>query len=99
MNLQKPTRIVSRKIRESARGEQCSIRYPGCDGGTDTTVLAHLNSKWKGVGNKSPDIFGVYACHFCHQKLDSGRIPASEQLQALMETQMKLYRKGLIECK
>lgn len=106
----KPTKIVSKKLRDSARGESCSLRIPGiCNGNRETTVLAHLNSNRKGTGNKSPDIFAVYACSSCHDWLD-GRIPkdldplhgrskAVEQLRALMETWLKFHDKDLIEIK
>lgn len=91
----KPQKIVSKKIRRSAQGESCTLRYPGCKG-SEGVVFCHINSRWKGVGNKSPDLFGVYGCWHCHSKLDEGRIPASEQLRALQETQMRLYSKNLI---
>lgn len=97
--LTKTPTIKSKKIRQSAKDETCTIRYPGCTGGGEDTVFCHINSRWKGMGNKSPDLFGVYGCYHCHRKLDEGRIPASEQLKALQETQMRLYQKGLIEVK
>ena len=97
MKFPKPIKIVSKKIRNSAKDENCTIRYPGCSNDTSTTVLAHLNSRYKGMGNKSPDILAVYACDFCHKKLDASRVPASEQLKALQETLIKLYEKGLIK--
>ncbi|HSH24979.1 MAG TPA: nuclease domain-containing protein [Massilibacterium sp.] len=100
MKFPKTPKIVSKKIRASAKGENCTIRYPGCNNQTETTVFAHLNSRWKGMGNKSPDLFGVYACDFCHRKLDvEKRVPVVEELKALQETQMRLYQKGLIKIK
>lgn len=105
----KPTKIVSKKLRDSARGESCSLRIPGiCNGNRETTVLAHLNSNRKGTGNKSPDIFAVYACSSCHDWLDGRVIQGlghrsaggySAKLRALMETQIKLHEKGLIKIK
>ena len=89
-------KIVSKKIRASARGENCTIRYPGCRNDRETVVLCHLNSKWKGTGNKSPDLFGVYACHYCHGHLDHEFVEDYDKLRALQETQMRLYKKGLI---
>ena len=86
-------KIVSKKIRASARDENCTLRINCMPG---TTVFAHLNSRWKGVGNKSPDLFGVHACYACHILLDSGRVSAEDKLRALQETQMRLYEKGLI---
>ena len=40
---QKQPPLVSRPVlRQSARGETCTLRLPGCHGGTETTILAHL---------------------------------------------------------
>lgn len=84
------------KIRESARGESCSLRVSSrCQDG-ETVVLCHLNSNYRGVGFKSPDIWGVYGCFSCHQMLDAGRVDCRDQLRALQETQKKLLDKGLI---
>jgi hypothetical protein len=93
-------KIVSKKVRASARGEYCTLRIPGhCGRGNETVVFAHLNSSYKGVGNKSPDLFGVYACHGCHTLLDSGKVSYEDQLRAMQETQIKLYHKQLIQVK
>lgn len=61
------------KITESARGEMCQVRIPGvCNGNPETTVWAHANGSaaGKGIGMKSPDILGAYACSFCHDEYD-----------------------------
>ena len=100
MNFNKPTKIVSKKIRKSAKNEVCSLRIPNvCNGKSDTTVFAHLNTRFKGVANKSPDLFGVYACSDCHSHLDQNLVNKEDQLRGLVETQMKLYMKGLIKVK
>ncbi len=91
----KPETIKNNAIRGSARGENCALRIiPGCN--PDTVVAAHLNSNYKGMGNKSPDIFVVYACMRCHALLDAGKVHPKIQLRALQETQYKLMQKGLI---
>lgn len=95
--LSKSPVIKSKKIRASAKGETCTVRHVGGCASDDTVVFAHLNSRWKGVGNKSPDLFGVFACQFCHQRLDSGDVDFEDQLRALQETQLRLYQKGLIK--
>lgn len=92
----KPQKIKSKKIRDSAESETCTIREQGCAHNTGV-VFAHINSKFKGMGNKSPDIFGCYACHKCHTLLDSGGIMVEDQLRAMQETQMRLYEKGLLQ--
>ena len=99
MKLQKPNKIISKKIRASAKDEDCTIRNTLSCAYNNTVVFAHLNSKNKGMGNKSPDLFGVYACISCHMDLDSGKVSYEDQLRALQETQIKLYEKGLIQIK
>ena len=91
----KPTKIVSKKIRASAKFENCTLRVD-CRN-HNSVVFAHLNTNFKGIGNKSPDLFGVYACDVCHILLDSGQVDYQDQLRALTETQMRLYEKGLIK--
>jgi hypothetical protein len=66
---QKHPPLVSKKLRNSARGQPCLVRLPGiCKSRTDTTVLAHLNGG--GMGAKKSDIFGAFACHECHSEID-----------------------------
>lgn len=95
------------KIRESAHLEDCALRIHGAAGcaGVETTVLAHLPSVDKGMGYKSPNWWGVYACRTCHDIID-GRAGAASLLpddaaphllRALYETQKKLFAKGLIK--
>lgn len=84
------------KITKSAKGEACSLRVsPNCQDG-ETVVFCHLNSNYRGIGIKSPDIFGVYGCYHCHVMLDASKVDYQDQLRALQETQMKLVSKGLL---
>ena len=84
------------KIRKSARNEDCSLRVSSkCQDG-ETVVLCHINSNRKGVGMKSPDIFGLYGCFWCHQRLDAGLVDDSDTMRAWQETLGKLLDKGLI---
>jgi len=107
--------MISQNIRDSARGETCTIQAVGiCQGGTETTVLAHLPSEWKGMGNKSPDLgSAVYACYGCHLWLDGSKLATWADddyceaqnhrdwymLRALQRTLMRLYEKGIITIK
>lgn len=60
------------RMRELARGEECTLRFPGgaCD--PATVVLAHPNSleEMKGMGYKGNDSAGVFACSRCHKIID-----------------------------
>ena len=91
--------MKSKKIRDSARGESCSLRASLLCQDDETVVACHLNSNFRGTGLKSPDIFVVYACAACHNLLDSSKVSSKDQLRALQETLMKVYHKGLITVK
>lgn len=61
-------------IRNSARGRDCTVRLPGCNGDPATTVLAHYRLAGTcGIGIKPPDVNGAFACSYCHDVCD-GRI-------------------------
>ena len=93
--------LRSKKIKNSARDEDCSLRLGECSS-PETVILAHIG-KSRGVGIKCSDYFAVYACSTCHDIID-GRAKSqftkdelnSEKLRALEETQGKLVNKGLM---
>lgn len=96
----------NKKITQSAKGENCTIRLPLiCNSNNETTVLAHLNGIrfGHGVARKVSDIHAAYACSACHDAVD-GRIKTSYSqdyikrafLEGVIETQIKLERKGLL---
>lgn len=59
------------RLRKLAEGQPCAVRFHGCDGGGETTVLAHIRRAGiAGVGQKPPDLCGVYACAPCHSLID-----------------------------
>jgi len=89
------------KIRNSARGEDCSLRLGHCSS-PETVMLAHIG-KNRGMGIKCADYFAVYACHNCHNVIDgvvfhwmAPMEMEAEKLRALEETQDKLFAKGLL---
>ena len=95
---------MSKKVRNSARDEDCSLRLGMCSG-AETVVLAHIGRN-RGMGIKCGDHFAVYACSNCHDFID-GRVNyphididlEHEKLRALEETQLKLISKGLMVVK
>ena len=94
--------VKSQKLRDSAKGESCTLRLPGCGFDDGTVVLCHLPCGQKGVGLKSPDNMAVYACHHCHTVIDGSRrweVEAADYLRALAETQLAFIRKGLMTIK
>jgi len=59
------------KLRESAKGQACTLNIVGvCNYNEETTVLAHLPSEFKGMGNKSPDYCAAFCCSNCHDAID-----------------------------
>ena len=61
-----------KKLRKSAKGQPCHLRIPGiCNHNPETTVLAHINRGGiSGMGQKPPDICGVFSCSSCHDEID-----------------------------
>ena len=93
------------KLRDSARGEDCTLQiHPYCNGNPETVVLCHLPSG-SGMGQKSPDWFAVYGCSSCHDIID-GRAQADAHIKmaihqimmdALFRTWQRMIEKGLIK--
>jgi cytochrome c553 len=69
----KSKRWESKKWREAAKGQDCTMNLPCCNHNTETTVLAHRNGA--GMGMRSPDHDAVDACARCHDAID-GRGPS-----------------------
>ncbi|ASM53667.1 hypothetical protein PNIG_a1518 [Pseudoalteromonas nigrifaciens] len=95
--------VISKKIRNSARGQECQVRIPGvCNGNNETVILAHVG-KGSGMGQKCDDIHATYACSACHDVID-GRVrigdPRINRLyayDAMVRTQKLLLEQELIK--
>ena len=69
MQKRKPIRL--QKIRDSARGQDCTVSSPWCNRNPETVVFAHYGEPGeKGMGLKPDDTSGAYACSACHDALD-----------------------------
>lgn len=76
----------SKTLRDSARGQCCTLQVPGiCNGNPETTVLCHLPSRSHGMGYKSDDYWAVFGCSSCHDVID-GRVPFDWRSGELEET-------------
>jgi hypothetical protein len=64
----KPTRWKSKKYRDAARDQNCTMRLPGCRNDTATTVLAHENGA--GMATKASDHNAADMCSHCHAIFD-----------------------------
>lgn len=61
--------IQSKKIRNAAKGEACTLNVAGvCNYSEDTVVFAHFPSEI--AGYKSTDLSGGFACSNCHDWID-----------------------------
>ncbi len=95
--------VISKKIRNSARGQECQVRMPGvCNRNNETVILAHVG-KGSGMGQKCDDIHATYACSACHDVID-GRVrigdPRINRLyayDAMVRTQKLLLEQELIK--
>lgn len=106
-----PAKIEHRKvqaIRDSARGEECTVRIVGaCNSRPDTVVWSHVPSLVgdRGMGMKALDVCGAYACAACHDVVDGRRgLPPGASLTSVlldwhmghMRSLVLLARKGLL---
>ncbi len=95
-------------IRDSARGEECTVRIPGvCNHDPATSVWSHANfgAADKGGAIKAFDLCGAVACSACHDVVD-GRAkppPGYSREQVLLDwmfghlrSLVRLRQKGLV---
>lgn len=62
--------LTSKKLRNSARGQDCQVRVPGiCNHNPETTVLAHVGTG-AGMGMKTNDFEAAFCCSACHDAID-----------------------------
>jgi hypothetical protein len=70
--------MKNKKLRDSAKHQQCTMKVAGvCRDNYETVVLAHVNTEGGCMGGKSPDYSACFACVDCHQWLD--RMEGSEE--------------------
>ena len=92
-------------LRKLAEGERCLVRSPLCNNDPATTVLAHYRLVGiSGIGMKSPDLLGAWACSACHDLVD-GRLrfpPLTREqchllhLEGVVRTQAELIHRGIV---
>ena len=97
------------KLTELARGQNCTIRGPICNGNPETTVACHFRSQrlGAGMGIKPPDLFIAFGCSACHDWVDgrndvtgfNGTDRRHMHMLGVMETQKWLLDNGHIKFK
>lgn len=90
---------MSIDYRKMAKDKPCQVRLMGCNGGGETTVLAHYRlSPYCGTGIKPDDYtFGAWCCSECHDLIDGRKPYAGEKMalrlahaEGILRTQMAL---------
>lgn len=95
--------VRSKRARDSARDESCTMNSPECNYDKATTVLCHSNESehGKGKGIKASDIYTFYGCSGCNSWYDNSPAPKSVKLAlfwpAWEKTQKRFREKGLME--
>lgn len=96
---QKPPMLKRHSLRMNASGKHCTLRLPGCRGGTDHTILAHIRRfGWGGTAKKPHDVLAFFACDACHDKQERHHPDCTDAdiLRALGETLLAQIEGGLI---
>jgi hypothetical protein len=91
----KSTRPKMTPIRKSARGQECTLRFPGiCNRNPETTAWCHSNrlADGKGLGLKAPDEQGCYGCSDCHAWLDGGYAASGRVLREVVDARFDAAR-------
>ena len=93
------------KLRKEARGRGCMVRIPDvCNHNSETVVLAHYRlAGVSGIGMKSPDVLGAWACSACHDAIDRRAHTDLDRdyvrllhLEGMARTLAQLNREGLL---
>lgn len=99
--------MKSNAIRQSAKGEQCTLNIAGvCNYNPETVVLCHFPFETHGIARKSPDISAGYGCSDCHNAIDNrtnGGLTDSERefymRRSMVRTWLRLIEKGVVKIK
>ena len=99
--------IHSKKMRDSARGEECTLEILGvCSYNTETVVLCHFPDESGVMGSKVDDFCAGYACHTCHTAIDQrGSCPEFDERsewylrRSQNRTARRMFETGTIKLK
>jgi hypothetical protein len=100
--LQKHKPLHSKKIRDSAKGEECTMGSPRCNGRPSSVCLRHSNliEHGKGRGIKADDREAFYGCQGCEDWFTDPNIDKGFRYRlyerAKIRTHLRLKEKGLL---
>lgn len=92
----------NQKIRDAAKGEECTMNSEFCNHDPATVVFCHLNDPFagKGMGQKADDCAGFFGCSGCHEAYDCGRLAWNDGwlvLRAYYRTTRRLLDRGILK--
>jgi len=92
----------SRKLRNSAHNQECTMNVAGvCSYNNETVVLAHINTDGGAIGAKTDDFSACFCCHECHFWLDTNQGSEKDRLfytrRAMVRTWRVWLEEGLIK--
>lgn len=81
----KSPRLENPDLLKMARGKQCLLQSPICQGGTGTTVACHGAgvANGKGMGYKVSDFLTCWGCHACNHYTDAYNGATKAQKEAV----------------
>ena len=93
--------IKSKKLRDSAKGQECTFNIVGvCNYNPETVVLCHINTEGGKMGGKTDDISAAFGCSDCHFWIDQNQGSEEEslfyKLRALIRTHLIWIEQGLM---
>lgn len=85
--------LISTKLRNSARGQDCTFQIPGvCCHDPERTSLAHIRDETKGLSNKADDYSAAFACDRCHESIDHHKLPRADELYYCLRAMQRTWR-------
>lgn len=82
--------FVSQKLRDFARGQDCTLLMPWCNRNHETTVLCHIRAFGNaGTALKPHDFIAYHGCSECHRR--EKEAGWDDILRALILTQTRVF--------
>lgn len=82
--------LVSKKLRDFAKGQECQMLSEWCNGNPETVVLCHSRRRTgPGMAQKPHDFWGYHGCSDCHANED--KIEDRELYDAIRRTQWAVF--------
>jgi hypothetical protein len=88
---QKQPPLVSQKLRDFAKGKECTMMSPVCADDPEKTVHCHVRRyAGAGIAEKPDDWWGYHACYDCH--MYEPEMADGDLLMAIRRTQERIIR-------